>query len=115
MRWLQEELVSWLILQTEIKTTEISKRSDHQPRKCRFAVDGGLIVTIRFRIPLEREEAMKAGPICPLRLGTLDSLDYWTDPVLMSSVRPLSAQEIHLAAEQSRLSQVRCRPQRRKS
>ena len=69
-------------------------------------MDGGLIVTIRFRIPLEREGAMKTGPICPLRLGTLDSLDYWTDPVLMSSVRPLSAQEIQLTAEQSRLSQV---------
>ena len=55
---------------------------------------------------------MRAGPICPLRLGTLDSLDYWTDPVLMSSVRPLSAQEIHLVAEQSRLTQERCRPQR---
>ena len=58
---------------------------------------------------------MKEGPICPLRLGALDSLDYWTDPVLMSSVRPLSAQEIHLFAEQSRLSHEWCRPQRRKS
>ena len=58
---------------------------------------------------------MRVGPICPLRLGTLDSLDYWTDPVLMSSVRPLSAQEIHLVAEQSRLTQERCRPQRCKS
>jgi hypothetical protein len=58
---------------------------------------------------------MKAGPICPLRLGTLDSLDYWTDPVLMSSVRTLSAQEIHPVAEQSRLTQVRCRPLSRKS
>ena len=58
---------------------------------------------------------MKAGPICPLRLGTLDSLDYWTDPVLMSSVRPLSAQEIHLVAEQTRLTQLRCRPLSRKS
>ena len=58
---------------------------------------------------------MREGPICPLRLGTLDSLDYWTDPVLMSSVRPLSAQEIHLVAEQSRLTQERCRPQRCKS
>ena len=58
---------------------------------------------------------MRAGPICPLRLGTLDSLDYWTDPVQMSSVRPLSAQEIHLVAEQSRLTQERCRPQRCKS
>ena len=58
---------------------------------------------------------MKAGPFCPLRLGTLDSLEYWTDPVLMSSVRPLSAQEIHLVAEQSRLTQERCRPQRCKS
>ncbi len=24
----------------------------------------------------------------PITLGTLDSLDYWTDPVVMSSVRP---------------------------
>ena len=55
---------------------------------------------------------MKAGPVCPLRLGTLDSLDYWTDPVLMSSVRPMSAQEIHLYAEQSRLNQARARQQR---
>ena len=58
---------------------------------------------------------MKAGPICPLRLGTLDSLDYWTDPVLMSSVRPMSAQEMHLYSEQSRLSQARARQQRSNS
>ena len=52
---------------------------------------------------------MKAGPICPLRLGTLDSLDYWTDPVLMSSVRPITAQEIYDVAKQSRLNQQRGR------
>ena len=57
---------------------------------------------------------MKAGPICPLRLGTFDSLDYWTDPVLMSSVRPMTAQEIDDIAEQSRLDQGRFRQQSRK-
>ena len=56
---------------------------------------------------------MKAGPICPLRLGTLDSPDYWTDPVLMSSVRPLTAQESHFVAVQSRLNQERHRSLRR--
>ena len=58
---------------------------------------------------------MKAGPICPLRLGTLDSLDYWTDPVLMSSVRPMTAQEIYYVAEQSRLNQEQSRQQSRKN
>jgi hypothetical protein len=58
---------------------------------------------------------MKAGPICPLRLGTFDSLDYWTDPVLMSSVRPMTAQEIDYVAEQSHLNQERARQQRRKN
>ena len=57
---------------------------------------------------------MKAGPIYPLRLGTFDSLDYWTDPVLMSSVRPMTAQEIDDIAEQSRLDQGRFRQQSRK-
>ena len=57
---------------------------------------------------------MKAGPICALRLGTFDSLDYWTDPVLMSSVRPMTAQEIDDIAEQSRLDQRRFRQQSRK-
>lgn len=57
---------------------------------------------------------MKAGPICPLRLETFDSLDYWTDPVLMSSVRPMTAQEIDDIAEQSRLDQGRFRQQSRK-
>ena len=54
---------------------------------------------------------MKPGPICPLRLGTFDSLDYWTDPVLMSSVRPMTAQEIDYVAEQSHLNQKRARQQ----
>jgi hypothetical protein len=58
---------------------------------------------------------MKAGPICPLRLGTFDSLDYWTDPVLMSSVRPMTAQEIDYVAEQSHINQERVRQQRRKN
>jgi hypothetical protein len=57
---------------------------------------------------------MKEGPICPLRLGTFDSLDYWTDPVLMSSVRPMTAQEIDYVAEQSHINQERVRQQRRK-
>ena len=38
---------------------------------------------------------MDAGPSCPLKLGTLDSPDYWTDIALMSAVRPLNAQELH--------------------
>ena len=58
---------------------------------------------------------MKAGPFCPLRLGTLDSLDYWTDPVLMSSVRPMTAQEIYYVAEQSHLNQEHSRQQSRKN
>ena len=39
--------------------------------------------------------AVAAGPSCPLRLGVLDSPDYWTDDALVSAVRPLSAQELH--------------------
>ena len=57
---------------------------------------------------------MKTGPICPLQLGTFDSLDYWTDPVLMSSVRPMTAQGIDDIAELSRLDQGRFRQQSRK-
>jgi hypothetical protein len=57
---------------------------------------------------------MKVGPTCLLRLGTFDSLDYWTDPILMSSVRPMTAQEIDYVAEQSHLNQERARQQRRK-
>ncbi len=52
---------------------------------------------------------MKASPICPLHLGTLDSPDYWTDPVLMSSVRPLAAHASHTVALQSFLNQERHR------
>ena len=75
-------------------------------------MDGELNVTTGPRILLIKGGgAMKAGPICPLRLGTLDSLDYWTDPVLMSSVRPITAQEIYDVAEQSRLNQQRGRQQ----
>lgn len=58
---------------------------------------------------------MKADPICPLRLGTFDSLDYWADPVLISSVQPMTAQEIDDIAEQSRLDQERVRQQTRKN
>ena len=75
-------------------------------------MDGGLNVTTSPRILLAKGVgAMKAGPICPLRLGTLDSLDYWTDPVLMPSVRPITAQEIYDVAKQSRLNQQRGRQQ----
>ena len=35
-------------------------------------------------------EAMISGPSCPLRLGVIDSPDYWTDDALMSAVRPLN-------------------------
>ena len=38
---------------------------------------------------------MQSGPSCPLRLGTFDSPDYWTDSALMSAVRPLTAEESH--------------------
>ena len=38
---------------------------------------------------------MRTGPSCPLRLGTFDSPDYWTDSALMSAVRPLTAEESH--------------------
>ena len=78
-------------------------------------MDGELNVTTGPRILLIKGGgAMNAGPICLLRLGTLDSLDYWTDPVLMSSVRPMTAQEIDDIAEQSRLDQGRFRQQSRK-
>ena len=40
-------------------------------------------------------EAMTIGPSCPLRLGLLDSPDYWTDDALISAVRPLNAEELH--------------------
>ena len=40
-------------------------------------------------------EAMIAGPSCPLRLGVLDSPDYWTNDALMSAVRPLNPEELH--------------------
>ena len=36
---------------------------------------------------------MISGPSCPLRLGVLDSPDYWTDDVLMSEVRPLNPED----------------------
>jgi hypothetical protein len=39
--------------------------------------------------------AMISGPSCPLRLGVLDSPDYWTDDALMSAVRPLNPEELH--------------------
>ena len=39
--------------------------------------------------------ARAVGPSCPLRLGVLDSLDYWTDEALVAAVRPLSAYELH--------------------
>ena len=40
-------------------------------------------------------EVVISGPSCPLRLGVLDSPDYWTDDALMSAVRPLNPEELH--------------------
>ena len=42
--------------------------------------------------------AIAVGPSCPLHLGVLDSLDYWTDEALVAAVRPLSAYELHQLA-----------------
>ena len=52
---------------------------------------------------------MISGPSCPLRLGVLDSLDYWTDDALMSAVRPLNPEELHHLAvgSQQRRNQQR--------
>jgi len=50
---------------------------------------------------------MPTGPSCPLRLGTLDSPDYWTDDALIAAVRPLSATELHRLALGSRLQRRR--------
>ena len=36
---------------------------------------------------------MKAAPSCPLRLGILDSPDYWTDNALVEAVSPTTASE----------------------
>ena len=72
------------------------------------------VITIP-RIPLMKRGSREDWSYLPITLGTLDSLDYWTDPVVMSSVRPLSAQEINFNAEQSHANQAQCRPQRRKS
>ncbi len=54
-------------------------------------------------------EAMISGPSCPLRLGVLDSPDYWTDDALMSAVRPLNPEELHHLAvgSQQRRNQQR--------
>ena len=54
-------------------------------------------------------EAMISGPSCPLRLGVLDSPDYWTDDALMSAVRPLNPDELHHLAvgSQQRRNQQR--------
>ena len=53
--------------------------------------------------------AMISGPSCPLRLGVLDSPDYWTDDALMSAVRPLNPEELHHLAvgSQQRRNQQR--------
>ena len=39
--------------------------------------------------------AVAVGLSCPLRLGVLDSPDYWTHEALASGVRPLSVDELH--------------------
>ena len=52
-------------------------------------------------------EAMMIGPSCPLRLGLLDSPDYWTDPALMSAVVPLTAEETHYLTVESHRSETR--------
>ena len=54
-------------------------------------------------------EAMISGPSCPLRLGVLDSPDYWTDDALISAVRPLNPEELHHLAvgSQQRRNQQR--------
>ncbi|WP_392349911.1 hypothetical protein [Parasynechococcus sp.] len=52
---------------------------------------------------------MTMGPSCPLRLGTLDSPDYWTDDALIAAVRPLSAAELHRLAVGSNQQQRRQR------
>ena len=52
--------------------------------------------------------AIAVGPSCPLRVGVLDSPDYWTDEALASAVRPLSAHELHqfaLGSERERRHQ----------
>ena len=50
---------------------------------------------------------MRTGPSCPLRLGLLDSPDYWTDSALMSAVRPLTAEETLYMAVASHRCEVR--------
>ena len=52
-------------------------------------------------------EAMISGPSCPLRLGVLDSPDYWTDDALMSAVRPLNPEELHNVAIGSQQQRTR--------
>jgi len=47
---------------------------------------------------------MKSAPSCPLRLGTFDSPDYWTDSALMSTVRPLTAEESYRMTSGSMVS-----------
>ena len=52
--------------------------------------------------------AIAIGPSCPLHLGVLDSPDYWTDEALVSTVRSLSAHELHqltLGSERERRHQ----------
>ena len=55
---------------------------------------------------------MRTGPSCPLRLGLLDSPDYWTDSALMSAVRPLSAEETYHMTEESHRSETRAKAAR---
>ena len=50
---------------------------------------------MRHAEDIRKGEAMISGPSCPLRLGVLDSPDYWTDDALMSAVHPLNPEELH--------------------
>jgi hypothetical protein len=52
---------------------------------------------------------MKAGPSCPIHLGTLDSPDYWTDNALVAAVQPASEVEWRHWATWSREQQARRR------
>ena len=74
----------------------------------------GLGEWIPFRRKLKEliEAVMRTGPSCPLRLGTFDSPDYWTDTALMSAVRPLTALE---SSQMTKMSQASMNHLRRRS
>ena len=56
---------------------------------------GGTLLPDNGAILKRGAMAIAVGPSCPLHLGVLDSLDYWTDDALLAAVRPLSAYELH--------------------